>query len=81
MCLMIRHPEAVRGAVMHEPGLYALVDDFDAVRDPVRVLARAGDGAVGTPRDQHREHVTIALYEGQVGGHPAEPSWRFTTTT
>ena len=38
LCLMIRHREAVCGAVMHEPGLYALVDDFDAVRAPMRAL-------------------------------------------
>jgi pimeloyl-ACP methyl ester carboxylesterase len=27
LCLMIRRPELVRGAILHEPGLYALVDD------------------------------------------------------
>jgi pimeloyl-ACP methyl ester carboxylesterase len=36
--LLVRHREAVRGAVLHEPGLYALVDDFDRVRAPVRAL-------------------------------------------
>jgi pimeloyl-ACP methyl ester carboxylesterase len=36
--LLVRHPETVRGAVLHEPGLYALADDFDAVRAPVRAL-------------------------------------------
>jgi pimeloyl-ACP methyl ester carboxylesterase len=39
LCLMIRHPEWVRGAILHEPGLYALVyalaDDFEAFRAPV----------------------------------------------
>ena len=38
LCMSIRHPEAVRGAILHEPGLYALVDDFDAVRAPIRAL-------------------------------------------
>ena len=38
LCLMIRHPGWVRGAVLHEPGLYALIDDFDVVRAPVRSL-------------------------------------------
>ena len=38
--LLVRHPEAVRGAILHEPGLYALVDDFDAVRAPVRALVQ-----------------------------------------
>ena len=51
---MIRHPEAVRGAVMHEPGLYALVDDFDAVRDPVRVLVQEAIAAGGPPEAVER---------------------------
>jgi pimeloyl-ACP methyl ester carboxylesterase len=38
LCLLVRHPEGVRGAILHEPGLYALVDDFDAVRAPIRAL-------------------------------------------
>lgn len=41
LCLLIRHPEAVRGAILHEPALYALLDDFDAVRAPVRSLVQA----------------------------------------
>lgn len=40
LCLTIRHPGSVRGAILHEPGLYALVDDFDAVRAPVRALVQ-----------------------------------------
>ena len=39
LCLLVRHPEIVRGAILHEPGLYALVDDFDTVdtrKDPCR---------------------------------------------
>jgi pimeloyl-ACP methyl ester carboxylesterase len=38
LCLLVRHPGMVRGAILHEPGLYALVDDFDTVRAPVRAL-------------------------------------------
>src|SRR6187551_1900399 len=38
LCLLARHPGRVRGAILHEPGLYALVDDFDAVRAPVGAL-------------------------------------------
>lgn len=38
LCLLIRHPEAARGAVLHDAGLYALLDDLDAVRAPVRAL-------------------------------------------
>ena len=34
--LLIRHSDAIRGAILHEPGLYAVLDDFEAVRAPVR---------------------------------------------
>lgn len=44
LCLLVRHPEAVRGAILHEPGLYALVDDFDAVGAPNKGLGPGGEG-------------------------------------
>jgi pimeloyl-ACP methyl ester carboxylesterase len=47
LCLLVRHPEAVRGAMLHEPGLYALLDDFDAVRAPVRALVKEAPEAGG----------------------------------
>jgi pimeloyl-ACP methyl ester carboxylesterase len=47
LCLLVRHPEAVRGAILHEPGLYALVDDFDAVRAPIRALVQEAQRAGG----------------------------------
>ena len=34
--MLTRHPATVRGAVLHEPGVYALLDDFDAIRSPLR---------------------------------------------
>ena len=40
LCLLARHPEAVLGAILHEPALFALLDDLDAVRAPLR--ARIG---------------------------------------
>jgi len=49
LCLMVRHPARVRGAVMHEPGLYAMVDDFEAVRTPLRALVREAMEAGGPP--------------------------------
>jgi pimeloyl-ACP methyl ester carboxylesterase len=49
LCLLIRHPNAVRGAILHEPGLYALLDDFDAVRAPVRALVQEAMQAGGPP--------------------------------
>ena len=38
LCLMVRHAGRMRGAILHEPGLYALVDDVDAVRAPLRAV-------------------------------------------
>jgi pimeloyl-ACP methyl ester carboxylesterase len=49
LCLLIRHPEAVRGAILHEPGFYALLDDLDAVRAPVRALVQEAMEAGGPP--------------------------------
>src|SRR6188768_527656 len=31
LCLLGRHPAAVRGAILHEPALFAFLDDLDAV--------------------------------------------------
>jgi pimeloyl-ACP methyl ester carboxylesterase len=47
LCLLVRHPDSVRGLILHEPGLYALVDDFDAVRGPVRALVDEATAAGG----------------------------------
>jgi pimeloyl-ACP methyl ester carboxylesterase len=49
LCLLVRHPEWVRGLILHEPGLYALVDDFDAVRAPVRARVQKAMQAGGPP--------------------------------
>ncbi|MGV0742116.1 alpha/beta fold hydrolase [Mycolicibacterium sp. XJ870] len=49
LCLMIRHPGSVRGAILHEPMLYALVDNVDAVPAPVRAsIQKAME--IGGPR-------------------------------
>jgi pimeloyl-ACP methyl ester carboxylesterase len=48
LCLLVRHPGRVRGVILHEPGLYALVDDVDAVRAPVRALIQK-EMATGGP--------------------------------
>ena len=47
LCLLVRHPERVRGAILHDPGLYALVDDFDTVRAPIRALVEEAKEAGG----------------------------------
>ena len=36
LCLLARHPGALRGAILHEPALFAFLDDLDAVRAPLR---------------------------------------------
>jgi pimeloyl-ACP methyl ester carboxylesterase len=47
LCLLVRHPEVVRGLILHEPGLYALVDNFDSVRAPIRALVEDAKQAGG----------------------------------
>ncbi len=48
LCLLVRYPAQVRGAVLHEPALYALVD-FDAVRAPLRALVKEAVESGGPP--------------------------------
>lgn len=49
LCLMIRHPASVRGAILHEPMLYALVDNIDAVPAPVRASIQKALEVGGPP--------------------------------
>jgi pimeloyl-ACP methyl ester carboxylesterase len=49
LCLMVRHLGSVRGAILHEPVLYALVDNFDAVRAPARALVQKAMEVGGPP--------------------------------
>ena len=44
LCLLVRHPGWVRGAILHEPGVYGLVDYFDLVRSPGAGAGPGGDG-------------------------------------
>jgi pimeloyl-ACP methyl ester carboxylesterase len=62
--LLVRHPGCVRGAILHEPGLYALVDDFEAVRAPVRALVQEAMGAGGPPAAVERFWCYVAGDEG-----------------
>jgi pimeloyl-ACP methyl ester carboxylesterase len=62
--LMVRHPGWVRGAILHEPGLYALVDDFDAVRAPVRALVLEAMGTGGPPAAVERFWCYVAGDDG-----------------
>ncbi len=47
LCLLVRYPEMLRGAILHEPGLYVLLDDPDAVRAPLRALVQDAMEAAG----------------------------------
>lgn len=38
--MLTRHPAAVRGLVLHEPAVYAVLDDFDTVRSPLQAVVR-----------------------------------------
>jgi pimeloyl-ACP methyl ester carboxylesterase len=73
LCLTVRHPGSVRGAILHEPGLYALVDDFDAVRAPVRALAREAmaTGKPGAAVERFWGHMT-----GETGWNRLAPALR-----
>jgi pimeloyl-ACP methyl ester carboxylesterase len=64
LCLMVRHPEMVRGAILHEPGSYALVDDFDAVRAPLRALVQEAMQAGGPPAAVERFWCYVAGDDG-----------------
>ena len=47
LCLLVRHPDAACGAILHEPALFALHDDPAAVRLPLKAAvadAMAEDG-------------------------------------
>ena len=70
LCLLIRHPGWVRGAILHEPGLYALVDDFDAVRAPVRALVQEAMAAGGPPAAVERFWCYVAGERAGTGWSP-----------
>lgn len=48
LCLLVRHPDAACGAILHEPALFGFHGDPDAVRVPLKALladALADDGS------------------------------------
>ena len=73
LCLLVRHPGWVRGAILHEPALYALVDDFDAVRGPVRALVQEAMQAGGPPAAVERFWGYVA---GEAGWNRLDPALR-----
>jgi pimeloyl-ACP methyl ester carboxylesterase len=64
LCLLIRHPGWVRGAILHEPALYALAGDFDAARAPVRALVQEAMAAGGPPAAVERFWCYVAGPDG-----------------
>jgi pimeloyl-ACP methyl ester carboxylesterase len=63
----------VRGAILHEPGLYALVDDFDGVRGPVRALSGTRWRPGGRPPRWER---FWAYMTGEAGWNRLAPALR-----
>jgi pimeloyl-ACP methyl ester carboxylesterase len=47
LCLLVRRPDAVRAAILHEPGLFVLFDDPDGMRAIVAALVAEGMEARG----------------------------------
>ena len=47
LAMLIRHPESVRGAMLHEPALFSLFDDPEDVRDTLTALIKEGMEAGG----------------------------------
>jgi pimeloyl-ACP methyl ester carboxylesterase len=62
--MMIRHAGSVRGAILHEPAFYALVDNFDAVRAPLRALVQKGMEVGGPPAAVERFWCYVAGDDG-----------------
>jgi pimeloyl-ACP methyl ester carboxylesterase len=72
LCLLARHPAWVRGAVLHEPGLYALTD-FAAVRAPLRALVQEAMERGGPPAAVERLWCYVA---GDGGWNRLTPALR-----
>ena len=59
LCVLVRHPGAVRGAILHEPVLARLYDDPGAVAAQGRALVEAGLEAGGPPEALKRFFVLV----------------------
>lgn len=73
LCLLIRHPDVVRGAIMHEPSLYGVLDQPDHVLAEVAPLLREAIEAGGPPALVERFWRWVA---GDRGWEHLEPSLR-----
>jgi pimeloyl-ACP methyl ester carboxylesterase len=73
LCLLLRHPEAARGGVLHEPALFSLFDDPAQARDDLTVLIRDGMAAGGPPLALER---FVRFVAGDANWERFEPSLR-----
>jgi pimeloyl-ACP methyl ester carboxylesterase len=65
--MLVRHPDAVRGAILHEPALFALFDDPDGTRAVVKELVAKGmqeGGLLGALEQFWRFVAGDASWEG-----------------
>jgi pimeloyl-ACP methyl ester carboxylesterase len=73
LCLLVRHPGAVRGAILHEAVVARLYDDPEAVAAAGRELVRAGMEA-GGPREALKRF--FLLVGGQANWDALDPGLR-----
>lgn len=73
LCLLIRHPEAVRGAILHEPALFSLFDDPGAVRRTVGAAVKEAMDSGGPPAALER---FVRLVAGDASWHKFDPRLR-----
>jgi pimeloyl-ACP methyl ester carboxylesterase len=73
LALVIRHPAAVRGAILHEPVMTSLTDDPAAVREATTTLIREGMESGGPSAALERFWRMVA---GETSWGDLEPSLR-----
>jgi len=62
--MLTRHPAIVRGAVLHEPAVYALLEDFAAVRLPLQTVIRQAMAEGGS-------HLAVERFWQYIAGEDA----------
>jgi pimeloyl-ACP methyl ester carboxylesterase len=64
LCLLLRHPGAVSAALLHEPAMFALFDDPEAVSSAISAVVAEGVAAGGRPLGLERFWRFIATDAG-----------------
>jgi pimeloyl-ACP methyl ester carboxylesterase len=67
LCLLVRHPQAARGAILHEPALFSLYDDPTGVQNTLTALITEGMAAGGPPAALERFWRFVAGDSGWEG--------------